>query len=293
MDKMSIDKIPIIDCHAHLLFPEKLTYPWMQNLPYTLLIPKLTENEYKNDQKNLPIKGLIFMEACPSDCLEEAKILENLSNEKDSIIIGIITGIPMKTDSNSIKDYLKKIAHNKLVGVRNLLKTDKMDRFYLEKEYSEKLQLLKENNLPFHIGNNQYQLTDILKFVKSNPDITFLIDHLGNPFEPDGEKFNFWQENIDSLATCDNLVMMKISPGYCYPNNHLDKSGPYIEHVIKKFGSKRLVVGSDYGHGSGCVKFEDWINLIRNVMIDLKLSQEDVENIFYRNAERIYNLNKN
>ncbi len=72
--------------------------------------------------------------------LQEAKIVQEISENKGSKIGGVIPHIPMKNDVEYIVEYLNKIQHKKLVGVRYLLKfLDKGDLFYLEDSFSEKL----------------------------------------------------------------------------------------------------------------------------------------------------------
>jgi len=284
-----IDKIPIIDCHSHLIYSDKLSYPWMNTYPFSLLKKQQEESHYKIDQSSLPIKSLIFMEVGAENSLDETKFIENLSDQNNTIISGIIANYPMKKDKNYLIDYLEKISHNKLVGVRYLLQTTKDNNTYLENDFSEKLQILKRYSLPFHICIYQNQLPNAVKLVERHPDILFFLDHLGKPFEG-CENFEFWKDNIKKLSRMDNLYM-KLSPGFCYPDNYLNRSEPYIEYIVNNFKNEKMLVGSDYGCGSGNVSFAEWMDLVKKVMLRLKLNQEEVENIFYKNAEKVYNLN--
>ena len=59
---------------------------------------------YKNEQKNLPISKVIFMETNISQFLEETLFIESISDQKDTILSGIVCHIPMKED---IKKLIK------------------------------------------------------------------------------------------------------------------------------------------------------------------------------------------
>jgi len=299
MDTFDINKIPIVDTHAHLFYSNQIDYPWMKLKDFQSLKRPLTEDDYRKDQASLPIIAMLFMETNIPEIEEETKLILKLSNEKDSIITGIISGILMKKDFSYVASYLEKIQHKKLLGIRYLVKniSDPTDTFFLQNDFKEKLKLLKKYKLPFMIGCLPFQLPDVIKLIEANPDIQFHLDHLGNamdnhPFVDIPGNFEAWKDNVKTLSTFSNLVM-KISPGYNFPRNHLHESEPYIEFVIQTFKNERIMVGSDYGHGSGNVSFVEWMDLVKKVLIKMKAKKEEVENIFYKNAEREYSLSLN
>ena len=289
----NFSNIPILDTHAHLIFPDKIEYLWKDALP-EMNVEK-NEKMYFEKYKSLPIKGLIFMEVASATYLEEAKLLENLSEINDSKIKGIIAHVPMDKDINYIEQYLLDIGHKKLVGVRYLIQTfEKVNGDIPEfnkPHFYEKLKLFEQKSLPFHIGIYQEQLPYAIQLVKDNKNIKFLIDHLGKPFNG-GEDYQFWAENVRILSGFPNVIM-KLTAGFNYPQNFLAKSSPYIEYCVDCFGDKRLIIGSDAGFGDTKVIFDDWVEELLKVFVRKNLSYNQVENILFKNAEEIYSIQEN
>ena len=60
-----------------------------------------------------------------------------------------------------------------------------------------------------------------------------------------------------------------------------------FDFLMKHFGSSRLLFSTDYPHvdPSGMNKWND-----TNDLLNAGLSQEDLENIAYRNAEKLFRL---
>ncbi len=121
------------------------------------------------------------------------------------------------------------------------------------------------------------------------PGIKVVLGHLG-------EALPFWLWRMDSRLrwvreadqdAADYYKDFKKTPSQYFRDNfYLTTSGmfwtPVLEFVCRVVGSDRVMYATDYPYELG----EDTISFIE----DAQLSAEDKENIFHRNAERLFKL---
>jgi predicted TIM-barrel fold metal-dependent hydrolase len=287
-----LEKYEVIDTHVHLIYPDQLKYGWAEWWPHNHI--SKPESKYLEEHKNINIKGILFMEVSPCDNYEEeAKLVESLSEDKNTKIIGVIAHIPMKESLEFIKKYIANITHPNLIGFRYMthsntdhLNPDKTPE-YLEDSFIEKLDYIGELNLPFHISGYQQQLTLFAKMIEKCPRTTFLIEDLGKCFA-NGEDFQIWYNGIEKLAKLEN-VYFKLSPGFVYPNNIMRQAKPYIETALKLFGVERLAIASDWGITN--IVFQDWLTFLYEIFSEKGLKEEDIQLITSKNALKLFNLN--
>ena len=77
---------------------------------------------------------------------------------------------------------------------------------------------------------------------------------------------------------------------YCTPGtSSYETIEPYVDHVLKCFGPKRMVWGSDWpvvNLGKGLI---EWIEVTRKILS--KLSPDEAEDIANRTTQKIYKVN--
>jgi len=134
-----------------------------------------------------------------------------------------------------------------------------------EKEFLEILNVVDNLNMVVSIdGHPESRVLD--KVVESFPNTTFIAAH--------PNEFNLYDAQLERMKK--------------YKNLYLDLSGlglfryGMLKHGVNMLGSERFLFGSDYpvcspGMNIGGILYE-------------KLSSEDYENIFYKNATRLLNL---
>lgn len=284
-------KIPIIDSHVHLIYPDLLKYNW--EVPHPRLNQLRTEERYLAENKNLNIKGYLFMEVDAIDFEKETAIIRDLMKAEGSKMLGIIPLVPMHYSFEEMVEFLDRINSKEIVGVRYRIQTSEkvpegQAPTYLSEDFYKKLAHISKIGLPFHLAIHQVQFPYALKLVEENPNTLFLLDHLGKPFI-DGEDFDFWSNNLKEMSKFKNVIC-KISPGFNFPDNFFELSKRYIDYAIEVFDNDKLVVGSDNGAGTINVSFEDWMKMVFEVFEERKLSQSDAENILFKNMEKIYKL---
>ncbi|MBR7111284.1 MAG: amidohydrolase family protein, partial [Clostridia bacterium] len=121
----------------------------------------------------------------------------------------------------------------------------------------------------FHAGDHRYEFSApkrIAKIAKLFPGLTIIAAHFGG--------YHRWDE-VDVYEGLDNVYFDTCSSFFML-------SADRAKELIYKFGTDKFLFGTDYPMW----KAEDEVENILN----LHLSDEDNQKIFYKNAEKLLRL---
>ncbi|MGB1261124.1 MAG: amidohydrolase, partial [Akkermansiaceae bacterium] len=82
--------IPILDTHAHMLYLDKFSYPWCEQV--SELNKEFVLDDYMKLTDSKGVGGSIFMEAdvAEADMTGEAKFFSQLVKEKNNPLVGVV-----------------------------------------------------------------------------------------------------------------------------------------------------------------------------------------------------------
>jgi L-fuconolactonase len=134
--------------------------------------------------------------------------------------------------------------------------------------------------LPFDLLVRAHQLPAAVEAVRAVPELTFVLDHLGNP--PIGKQ-SPW--DIRALASAPNVVA-KLSG---LPTEaKVGDLRPYVEEALAAFGPARLMWGSDW---PVCLLAATYAQVHSTTdLLTAHLTATEREAIFAGTATRIYQL---
>src|SRR5262245_48793025 len=127
------------------------------------------------------------------------------------------------------------------------------------------------------------------------PDVTFLLDHLGNPLietTPDER----WVRDIRRLATLPNTicklsgVLGEPAPGGSATagDDSIAHLVPYYEQVLAAFGPNRIMFGSDWPVSTISASYAQVVAGARALTSELSATEQDA--IYAGTARRVYRL---
>ena len=149
------------------------------------------------------------------------------------------------------------------------------------------LHALAAAGLSFDVVTLPEQLPAAVTAARSVPELTMVLDHLGNPpvgAGVDGDEP--WATAISSLAALPN-VTCKLSGAHSSPVRASDLR-PYYETVLTAFGPDRLMFGSDWPVCTLGGSYGHVCELYRELTAQLSPAEQDA--IFDGTARRVYQL---
>ena len=230
----------IIDTHLHLVYQDRLRYPWLASTPKLNRDFKL--QEYLAEAGQLGIDAAIHMEV-------------DVASEDQEAETAFVTGLgppvtaaiaSCRPESCDFAASLERIAGNPAVrGVRRILHQSP-DELGLAPLFAENLRRLTKHDLSFDLCVLARQLPIAFQLVRACPDVRFILDHCGVP-DIAGRALDPWRRGITQLAALPN-VACKISGVVAYAGDDWTTTDlrPYFEHCIEAFDWDRVVWGSDW-----------------------------------------------
>jgi L-fuconolactonase len=272
-----------IDAHQHFWRYDPVEHNWMTDAMAAVkkdflpedLIPLLTENE---------VDGSVLVQVTQTD--GETKMLLDLAKEHD-FIKGVVGWVDLRA-----KDIYKKLAEwrkfSKLKGFRHVLQSEEPD-FMLQPSFMRGIDALKEFDFTYDILIYPEHLAAAQKLVEKFPEQPFVLDHLAKPFIKDG-LIKDWQKEISGLASHGN-VYCKISGMLTEADWNSwkdDEFTPYMDHILKSFGIRRIMYGSDWPMCLVAGSYNQVIQIVRDYFADF--SAEEQALFFGENARNFYHL---
>ena len=283
-----MENFMLFDTHLHLIYPERLRYPWLDNFEFLNKPSKY--DEYMIRASRLGIKGCLHMEVDVAENLicEETGLVSELMEKENGPLKGAISAC--RPESKQFPEFLEWAQENSVIrGFRRVLhvvpdETSKSDIF------RSNVKRLSGTGLTFDVCVSAQQLTLAAELIDCCPDVTFILDHCGVP-DIKGGDIKGWKQQITELSKRENLIG-KISGIIAYGDNHkwgLEDIRPYFEHTASAFGHRRIIWGSDSpvcNLGGG---IETWVAATYAITRDW--SKEDMGDLFWNNAINLWSIN--
>lgn len=273
----------ILDTHLHLIYLDKLSYPWLAREP-AILSQQWDAPSYWAEAETLGIEAALHMEVdVPTQQIDDENALV-LSLDKR--VIGAISNArPEEIDFPRHLDRL--LAEPRIRGIRRLLQGDP-DDLSRGQVFRDNLKRLAPHGLSFDICVRPWQLGVARELVAACPNVQFVLDHCGNPPIASGD-ISTWRKDIAALASLPNVVgkvsgiLIHAKPGWT-----ADDLRPAVEHMIESFGWDRVVWGSDRPVLRLNGTLTQWVNATREIVS--AASEDEQAALFHRTAERVYRI---
>ncbi len=279
---------PLVDTHLHVWDPQRLRYPWLDDIP--LLNKSYLLEDYDRACGPVDVEKMVFLQAEVdfSQFQQEADWVNSLADQ-DSRLQGIVPWAPLEL-GDAARPALEKLAANPRVkSIRRIIQFEPDIEFCLRPDFLRGVQLLPEYGLNFDICIHHPQMANTIKMVTQCPDVQFILDHIGKPDIKNG-LMDPWRAEIKTLSQFPN-VWCKIS-GLVTEADHdnwtPEQLKPYIDHVIECFGFDRVMYGGDWPVAYQATEYPRWVETLEWAVEGSTV--EELKKLFRDNACAFYRL---
>jgi L-fuconolactonase len=273
-----------IDTHQHFWAYNPREYGWMGPgmgvLQRDYLPPDLEPLI-----KSAGIDGTIAVQA--RQTIEESHWLLELADQ-NPFIYGVVGWVDLC--SPRVEEDLEKLARQgKLRGVRHVVHDEPDDQFMLREDFMRGLGRIAEFGLTYDLLLFARHLPVACALVKQFPEQPFVLDHIAKPFIKDHQP-EPWATDLRRLASYPN-VTCKISGMVTEADwKHWNAADftPYLDVVFECFGTKRLMVGSDWPVCTLAASYAEVMQIAADYIGEL--SKDEQAAVWGGNAQRFYGL---
>jgi len=273
-----------IDTHQHFWKYNATQYPWMGESMGSLRRDYLPRH-LAPLLKAAGLDGTVSVQA--RQLVEESDWLLELADQ-NPFIKGVVGWVDLR--SPMVDEQLEKLAHcAKLRGIRHVVHDEPDDRFMMREDFRRGLKQLRKFNLTYDLLFFPRHLPIACELLKLFPEQPFVVDHIAKPPIKEG-KLEPWRTDLGRLAKFTNV--------YCKVSGMVTEADwahwkpqdftPYLDVVFESFGTKRIMVGSDWPVcmlGGTYPRVMD----IADVYVQ-QLSRDERTDVWGDNARRFYGL---
>lgn len=231
------------------------------------------------------IDGTVCVQA--RQCVKETQWLLELS-DKYSFIRGVVGWVELCSPQllEQLEGFVTK---SKFRGIRHVLQTEPDDRFMMRNDFVQGIRRLAQFGLTYDLLILPRHLSIAFELAKLFPDQRFVIDHVASPSFRENQ-FEEWARGIKQIAACDN-VFCKLSglvtevTGQSWQTFDFT---PYLDVVLESFGTKRLLIGSDW---PVCTLAADYVGVLTFAGNYIqRLSPDEQGDVWGNNAKEFYGI---
>ena len=187
--------------------------------------------------------------------------------------------------ADQIAAYRQLPGGDRLAGIRHPLLAEPDPDWLARPSVRKGLRELAAAGLRFDLTLFARQLPRAVATARCTPELTFVLDHLGNPPAGTGGD-TAWTAAIGDLGRLDNVVC-KLSGAHSAPVSAA-RLRPYYETALAAFGPKRLMFGSDWPVSSLTAPYPDILGMYGELVADLSPLERHA--ILEGTARRVYGL---
>jgi len=273
-----------IDTHQHFWKYKPIKHAWI-NDSMAVIREDFMPSDLKKIYTANNIDGCVAVQA--DQTLDETDFLIELSKAHD-FIKGVVGWVDFR--ANSIEETLEIYSqYEKVKGFRHIVQGESDHNFLLRPDFTEGISKLEKHGFVYDILVFPHQLGSVLEFVKKFPNHKFVIDHIAKPYIKDGF-FDGWAVLMKEIAKHEN-VYCKLSGMITEADFNTWKPKqihPYMDLVLKAFGAKRVLFGSDWPVCLVAGSYTKVLHLVSQFISEL--SDIEQKAIMGTNAIQLYNL---
>ena len=285
---MRLAPLGIVDAHVHFWDPSVLRYPWLAGLP--ALDRPFLPDAYASATSGIPIDAMIVVEAncLPDRTLDEAAFFEHLA-AADPRVVGLVAFASLTAPTELDRTLDALAARPTVRGIRHNIQGEAAG-FCTQPAFVEGVRKVGARDLTFDLCATHDQLRDVVALVRACPDTRFVLDHCGKPAIRD-RLLDPWRRDVADLADCAN-VWCKLSGLVTEASLREWREAdlvPYASHVVDRFGTERVMYGSDWPVLTLAAGYRAWFGFTE--WFTKAWSDAERRGFYRENALRAYGTN--
>ncbi len=273
----------LVDSHQHFWDLSVRDQPWLRRPGNEPLLRNFTEADLRPLAAAAGVTSTIVVQTVV-DPAETPDLLELAANS--NLVAGVVGWVNLQADgvADALAELQARSDGGYLRGIRHPVLVEPDPDWLRRPLVHQGLAAVGVAGLCYDLVVPPEILPAAVDAVIACPDVTFVLDHLGNPdvTEPQDER---WLADIRRLGELPNV--------YCKLSGVLGEADisqvrPYYEVVLAAFGPGRLMFGSDWPPSTLAAPYGDVVAAARGLVADLSPAEQAA--ILSQTASRAYRL---
>lgn len=276
----------VVDTHQHLWVMSERAYDWI--VPeYGILNNDFRPEDVAADSAKAGITATVLVQA--ADTYDDTFYMLSVARAYESVK-GVVGWVPFNKPTEA-RESLDLFDNNSYIkGYRNLTHNYSDPRWILQASCKETLADISKRDLSLDmVSVNSDHSRAIVEVADALPNLRIVVDHMAKPNIAE-KQWDDWADDMAELAKRSNVYVKHSGLNTASGQGWTAASWePYINFCLEKFGSNRMMMGSDWPVS---LLNGDFLGVWAAQMESIsKLSQSEQEDICYKTAQSFYKLN--
>ena len=272
-----------VDSHQHFWQLERGDYTWMSS-DYKAIFRDFMPPDLAPLIAEKNISQTIIVQA--ADTVAETEFTLEIAN-KTQFVSGGVGWVDF--EKSSVKEDIDRLCENPyLKGFRPMIHDISDDNWMIRDSLRPGLSYLSDKGLSFDALVRPKHLHNLIIFAKTYYKLPIVIDHIAKPKIVNGG-MDQWMKDMRELANLDNIYCkfsgIVTEVGESYTSSEI---APHIEFILKTFGTKKLMWGSDWPVLTIAENYGKWFELAMNFCAEPSIDER--LDIFANTAKNFYRV---
>jgi predicted TIM-barrel fold metal-dependent hydrolase len=286
--------LPLVDTHVHFyeLNRDDLRWEWLEpdfvdpimgNIDGIKAL-RFTADEFLSETRFANVSKIVHVQAAlgSEDPVNETRWLQAMA-DRTGVPQGIVAECHLAAD-----DYAAVLAHHaeyaNVRGIRDFGEGEYLVDPAWQRGYRE----LAKWGWVCCLDSDPDRYRQAADLARAVPDVVLCLDHAGFPRRRDQAYFEYWREELRTLAECENAVVKISGLGMCDSSWTLESLRPWVSTCIEVFGVGRAFFGTDWPVDRLFSSYPDVVNAYAELIAEY--SDDERVALFSGNAERIFRV---
>jgi L-fuconolactonase len=233
------------------------------------------------------VTGTVLVQSLPT--IADTHYLLEIAR-RTPFVLGVVGWVDLLTAD--APEQIEALAqHPKLKGLRPMLQDLPDTQWITNPALSPALHAMQTQGLVFDALVLPRHLPALQTMAQRHPSLSIVIDHAAKP-EIALARLEPWRTHLEALAS-QPQVHCKLSGLLTEAGARLNAQalGPYVDHVLKVFGARRVIWGSDWPVLQLVADYPGWLAMARDLCrAHPGMDDDGIAAIFGGNARRLYRL---
>jgi len=285
-------RIPIVDAHHHVWDPAVRAQPWLDS---DEALAPLRRKFAAADLARVAAETGVTATVVVQTVTEPTETPELLALARTGPLVSAVVGWADLTQpgvTDAVAELRAAPGGEFLAGIRHPLLTEPDPDWLARRDVRRGLAALAGAGLTFDLVLQPGQLAGAVQAAASTPELTFVLDHLGNvdvtagPVPPANTvPDQAWAAAFAALAALPNTVC-KLSG--ILGEAPVERLRPYFDLALAAFGPRRLMFGSDWPVCTRQSSYRDVVT--RALALTASLSEPEQAAIMSGTARSVYHM---
>ena len=275
---------PVIDAHAHVWHRASTPQPWIDPATMAAIDRDFSLAELAELREQYGIAGTVLVQSAHSPA-ETLALCAAVDHES---VLGAVGWVDLSADVPAQLAAIDAHAAGTLVGIRHLSHQDPDPEALLS--MATGIAALGAADLTVDLVLRPDQLDQAVRLADRHPQVSFVLDHLGNPPLLDADALTRWRATLTELARRENVVakLSGITMGAEHTTWTVADLEPAVHTALAAFGPDRLLLGTDWPVVRLTGGAQPWLAAVAELLAPLASGEQAA--ILAGTAQRTYGL---